>query len=79
MKSFHSHVACKHNYKSYVYLDFEDFSNGCLKLFRVVEVCSDDMGFSDVIFSIRMLRRHLVERKKKSYSLPGENVKMTEH
>lgn len=47
--------------KKFTYIDLHDFSNGRVKLFRVIEVDSDDMRSADILLCIGMLRGHLRE------------------
>jgi len=59
IKSCNNHCYTAYNRavaENYSYLVFEYVYNSCLKLLRVVEVYCSDMGFADVLFSVRMLR-----------------------
>lgn len=50
--------------KMKVYLLFKYILNNCLEFLRVVEVYCYDVGFADVLFSVWMLRWHLLRRRK---------------
>lgn len=48
---------------SATYVDPHDLTDGCIKLFRVIEVDGDDMRPADILLCIRMLRGHLREEQ----------------
>lgn len=51
----------KVNGKNFTYIDPHDLTDGGIKLFRVIEVDSDDMWPANILLCIWMLRGHLRE------------------